>query len=399
MRYAAWLILLVFTAWSASAEAKTSPAPPKIECLGNARVAATPADPAYWFCLHHDDEGRLNVAVVDKDSLDYGHTRMTVAYALAILSNPDASALHPVILSEAGADLARLRSADLADLKRHDYKSDFSEASLVSLNPGAIGRLIDKAKALRQLGYGELARTSVEKVLASFEEKLKPGKPLSDEKQWRWMSLRLSYSSILRESGDFDRVIANYRALANDERIMAKYRTNAKVNLAATLAETGRYAEALATIDEAKAEFASYQDDGYHYNLAGSNRHFDWIRACALIGLDRKAEAEPLIAAVLASPENPVDEYADIYSTSSIERRLYACTGDVERMAAFVQRSPSHPLYGQFGYLYLQPGLNFRLERDNAFLKAVQARPELKDLAEQMVLLPPSAIPALNGWR
>lgn len=377
------------------------PPPVKVECLDDVQVEMKDSFGIYWYCLYLDDDQRLGVAVVDEKERSYGSARLSISTALYLLSNPKVAALHPVILKAAGAGLEKLRSAELAQIRRSDFRSENNESSLVSLNPDAIGRLIDKAKVLKSLGYEQEAMDSVAKVLAAFEKKnLKSGKTLSTEKQWRWMSLRSSYSGMLVASGAIEEGLASYRQLATDGRIVAEYRTNAKVNLAALLAENGRFDESLRWIDEARAEYdAQADDDVDNYKLGGSNRHFAWIRACALVGLGRDKEAKPLIDLVLAAPEKPFDEFADIYSTSSIERRLYACADDVERMVAFVKASENHPLYGHFAYVYLQPELNFRLPRQNAFLKKVQVHPDLKKYADEMISLPPSVVPALNSWR
>jgi tetratricopeptide (TPR) repeat protein len=377
----------------------TYPAPFKVQCLDDVRLDMNDGYGSYWYCLYFDSDQRLSVGLVDDQDMMFDGAKITINTALYLLANPNAVALHPVLLNAAGDGLEKLRAAELAEVRRRDYRSEYTESSLVALNRGAIGRLIDKTRALKSLGYQAEAIASVAKVLTAFEKKLKPGKKLSEDKQWQWMSLRSSYNGMMVSSGAIKQGLAGYKALATDTRIIPDYRTNAKVNLAALLAENGQYEEALSWIDEALAEFTAQQEDWENYKLSGSDRHFAWIRACALVGLGREKEAKPLIDLVLASPENPVDIYADVYSTSSIERRLYSCTGDVERMVAFVKKGYNHPLFGHFAYLYLQPELNFQLPHHDAFLKKVRAHPDLKALAAEMVPVPASVVPALNNWR
>ncbi len=397
-----FMLVTTTSAANATANAPISvPPPTKVQCIDNVRATIGEPNQQLTVCLFVDIEKRLSVAAVDKNDLSYDHASLTVSSALSILANPDVSILHPVLLKSAGEGLEQLRLQELEDIKQRDFKSPFNESSMVSLNPGAIGRLIDKSNALIRLGYLDLALDTVKQVMAKFEAKLleKKGKALSDEQQWRWLSFRTTYLRLVMAKGDAESAISGYRDLIGDNLIIPKYRTNAKVNLAAFLAESGRFKEAKALIDEAKAEFDLQTETYDHYKLSGSERHFAWIQACALHGLDRANEAKPLIALVLASPEKPVDFYADIYSTSSIERRMYNCMGDVERMVSFVKSQPNHPLYGQMSNLYLQPALTLTNARQNAFLRKVQAHPEMVAKAKSAVILPLSLTPALNRWQ
>jgi tetratricopeptide (TPR) repeat protein len=373
-----------------------TPAPFKVNCIDDVRIGA---GQGYWFCLYVHDEKRLNVAL-GSGGMAIEAGPLSVSSALSILANPVAAKLHPVILDYAGDGLEKLRSEGLKDIRARDFKTPFNQNSLVSLNPGVIGRLIDKSRALIQLGYRDEAMKAFTDVLSGFDKKVeaRDGDALSDEMQWRWFSLRQSYAGLLVTNGDPEAGIAAFATLAADDRIQSRYRTNAKVNLAAHMAENGQYASALKVIDAAKAEFDGRPETAVSYKLGGSDRHFAWIRACALTGLGRSDEAKPLINLVLASPEKPAEYWADIYATSSIERRLYSCMGDVDRMVAFLKKGGTHPLYGSYATLYLQPGIKFLLPRQDAFLKQVQAHPDMKAMLDDIQILPDSVLAALNRW-
>jgi tetratricopeptide (TPR) repeat protein len=373
----------------------------KVECIDQAKLNAGAGFEDYDYCFFRNDDRRLRLVAIDKQNIAVYDGSLSIDSALAILANPNAAALHKTLLREAGNGLEKLRVEELNALKDSAYRSEFNQNALVSLNPGSIGKLIDKSKAFSRLGYPDLAISMHEKLLATYDDKIskRKGKPLSLDDQWEWFSLRSSYLGVRMGRGEVDGALAGYQMLAKDERIYARYRTNAKVNLAAHYAELGRFDAALKMIDEAKREFDAGQEDFNNYKLTGSDRHFAWIKACALHGLGKTDDAKPFIAIVLSAPEKPVDQFADIYATSSIERRLYACMGDVERMAELISRGTPNALYGNSSSLILQPELVTAKPRYNAFLKKLREHPKMKATAEQFTPLSSALIPALNSWK
>jgi tetratricopeptide (TPR) repeat protein len=372
-----------------------------IKCIDDAKLSLGGEFESFHYCFFRNQNGRLRLTAVDQQNLAIYDGSLSVDAALAILANPAASILHKTLLNEAGEGLEKLRIEELNALKDSSYRSEFSQNSLVALNPGAIGKMIDKSKAFSRLGYRDLAISSHEKLLAAYDQKIekRKGKPLSMDDQWEWFSLRSSYLNVRMANGDVDQAIAGYELLAKDGRIYSEYRINAKVNLAAGYAEQGQFADALNMINEAKREFDGFQEDPQDYKLTGSDRHFAWIKACALHGLGKSEEAKPLISFVLSAPEKPVDQYADVYFTSSIERRLYACMGDVDRMADSFYGLKISPLYGHPASLVLQPELVTTKPGYNAYLKKLREHPKMKAAASSFIILPSTLISALNGWK
>jgi tetratricopeptide (TPR) repeat protein len=251
---------------------------------------------------------------------------------------------------------------------------------------------------LAKIGYVDEAVASYQPTIEKLAKEASKGNGLSRDEQWQLFSLLANGNGLRISDGGINEGLAAMRALAKDERIWSEYRTNVKVNLAAYLAENGDFAEALTTIEEAYAEWSGDQDWS-NYKLGGSERHFSWIKGCALSGLGRVDDAKPYIDAVLSYPEKPYDAYADIYSTSSIEQRLYICLGDTDRYADMLLRYPNNLLYGSAASLVLQPALGSRKPRQNAFWAKLRENPKMKALADQYLILPDSVTPALNGWR
>src|SRR5690606_7451199 len=108
------------------------------------------------------------------------------------------------------------------------------------------------------------------------------------------------------------------------------FRLNLLINRASYLAVDGRYREAL---HDADAALAGALRGPARLQVAGSRRHFDWVRACALAGLGRRDEARALAAGVAAS-EEPFSALVVLETSGSIRRRMNLCMRDATSVMA-----------------------------------------------------------------
>jgi hypothetical protein len=191
---------------------------------------------------------------------------------------------------------------------------------------------------------------------------------------------------------DVDGAIEEYefveRALGN-----SPYADNATINRASLLVQNGRFAEGLGAIDPL---WVRWSKESREYKVVGSERQFAWIRACALAGLGRHAEAEAAFVPVLQATDTRDPHYV-IESDDSLKLRGLECmkqTAGVKHLIADELQDGLSPS----ALLLMQPA--YRSERDPEFWAEVRADPLLTKLAsERMRVLPPEMTPALNGWR
>lgn len=374
-----------------------------VDCLQGQTIQEKSSEFALRFCLYRDDRDRLTLAAVDSQNYLVDQVAINTSLALTLLANPNAKPLHQPLLAEAGSGLEKLRAEQVAAVKKKQFYLDNNQNSLIPLNSKQIGEFIATTGELTKLGFDEQALAAFAPLFDKFEKKdaarAKDGRMMSLDDQWQWFSLRSTYNNILMNRGNYEKGLPRYRALVVDPRMRPEYRLNAKVNIAAYLAEDRQYEEALKTIEEAYAEWLAPRSDARDYKLGGSDRHFSWIKACALSGLGKVSEAQPYIDAVLAYPEKPYDPYADIYATSSIEQRMNICLRDVDRYAAMLNKYPSSFLFGSPVALVLQPGANRKKVHQNEFFARLREHPSMKAKADEYLLLPDALLPALNGWR
>jgi tetratricopeptide (TPR) repeat protein len=398
--------LLLMAGFQASSIAAAPEKPAKqitVDCLQDTAIQEKNSEYAPRFCLYREDQNRLTLAVIDSQNILLDHIAINTSLALTLLTNPNAKALHEVLLSEAGGGLEKLRAEQLQAVKKKQFNLNGNQNSLIPLNSKRIGEFIITVGELSKLGFAEQALAGFAPLFEKYEkkdaERAKEGRMLSLDDQWQWFSLRSSYNNILMNNGDYEKGLPLYRALVADPRVRSEYRLNAKVNLAAYLAEDRQYEEALKAIEEAYTEFQGPRSDTRDYKLGGSDRHFSWIKACALNGLGKVDEAQPFIDAVLTYPEKPYEPYTDIFATSSIEQRMNICLRNVDRYANMLNKYPSTFLFGSPVSLALQPGADRKKVHQNEFFARLREHPAMKAKADEYLLLSDDLLPALNGWR
>ena len=174
-----------------------------------------------------------------------------------------------------------------------------------------------------------------------------------------------------------------------------EYRTNTDINLAAILAEAGRYDEALAIIEPLFAGFNPDPNDPDRYEIAGSVREFSWIMACALKGTQGAAAAGPYVTVVNSFRTEPVDQYLSATKTNAeIQLRMYKCLNDPEGFAATLRRNPP----GFLAPIWIELQEHGRPIAGTRMLSAEVRRDLAKAFADKYRQLPESYTPALQAW-
>lgn len=311
---------------------------------------------------------------------------------LTLLADRRLEPFWPAILEWAGPGLMRAVEADLALAKRQ-YEGGFGlpARATAESSVGSQGRaLLQYASVLAEAG-----RRS--EGVALLRARIADGKWTLAERTM----LQLRLASILDNGGDSE-VALKVLAEGEADTPGTGYDVNFTVNRAAMLAENGRFAEALKTIEAAQRLFDDLErgdiDDGGE-KVPGSNRQFDWIRACALWGLDRKAEANVLIKRMRAAPEPRVDGLLPARSVQ-IRTRADLCMHDYDHFASEILLSIEQSWVAPGAWIWLQPGYRPRRPHVAAMAERLRNDPRIRAaMGERMRILPPEFTPALNRLR
>jgi tetratricopeptide (TPR) repeat protein len=207
-----------------------------------------------------------------------------------------------------------------------------------------------------------------------------------------WFSLAAWIASARWSAGDDEGAIRQYEFI---ESTMGNspYTANAKISRASLLAQSGRYNDALQLID---STWAAWTRDNREQKISGSYRQFAWIRACALEGLGRHAEARTAFQPVLQSRDTR-DPHFVVESDDELTMNGFKCMKDSRAVIGLLKDGLVNDLHPRAVTL-LQPG--FQPTRDVGFWEEVRSDPELrKAAADRMSVLSPSLSAALNGWR
>jgi hypothetical protein len=309
---------------------------------------------------------------------------------LKVLADKRMEFLWQPLIEWSGPTLETMRDRRLADLRAAVAAGD---AVLPPLTTGEstvrpkTRALIQLASFLIDVGQSAEAERLLQKQLSSMK--------VRTDGSWsaiEWFSIGSWIASARLAREDVAGAIAQYTLL---EHALGKspYAENATINLASLLVQNGRYADGLAAIDPL---WVRWSRETREYKIGGSDRQFAWIRACALEGLGRHAEADAAFQPVLQADDTKDPHYV-VESDSALKLRGLVCRKDVaavERLMADElqnSRSPS-------GLLSLQPNLLPR--RDAELWAKIRSDPSLIKLSsERMRILPPELTPALNGWR
>jgi len=320
----------------------------------------------------------------------------TPAEALAFLLSRDTAFLSVPLKAWAGPDLQILRDRLIAG-RKIAFETKRPVGPVLTTAQSAVREpvraLLQYTGLLTQVGRSAEAEAILRQRLAEMQPKT--------DKSWsalEWLTIASALANVRRDQEDYAGSIAYYKAI---EKSLASgpYAVNATVNRAALLAEVGQYAEALTVIEQASAAFARQNTDRRSVGdpVPGSDRHFAWIRACALNGLGRSQEAKTQLT-VLAKDRTLQDKRFLIDPDNSLILRSSLCMKDYGALKSFllseIRTSPVST-----AYVWMQPAYKPRGPAAGLIQK-LRDDPEMQNAVRgKMVVLPAELTGALNGWR
>jgi hypothetical protein len=353
---AAPLLLLASLPVEAAAPAEAA-APPQIELSIDPPGSATPLDDNEVCRAGKLSRGpesvetRLCLRAIKGQSLD-----MVVAIPVAgwsesfsLLDRPDVVIAYlsdsrfqdfwPLLLAFGGADGAELIAVALETRAARAAATPGGPAArdtLLSSLPDDSRAAVVEARILSRLGQTDAALERIDRAMPQPDRKGR----FKDMRSFELVAMLMTRASTLRDAGRFDEALATYQQIEGNGAIEEGHRLNATVNRAALLAELGRGDDASGVIEPAALFYASRSNPG---QVEGSMRQFDWIRACALHQVGRKAEAERLVADIF-SAATPFSASFFVPAGESLESRYRWCIGDTEWVATKAAESLARPL-------------------------------------------------------
>lgn len=289
-----------------------------------------------------------------------------------------------------GADLARFRERQRRKAEAISLRTG-STAALSPAESVASGRLaefIQLTAIYLDIGERELAQAVMEKYLAATRPR-----GGNDQRTVNWVLAKARLATILQTREKIDEALSHFDDV---QRVAGRSvnSVNGAINHAAMLAEVGRYGEALQKIDAAWAFFSRKAGDEA---IAGSERQFAWIRACALTGLGRTEEATATYATLRESGRVHDRDFI-VAPKESIEWRANWCMRREGTLKNFLldELRSERPTYA---VLALQS--DYRGTTENpALLAKMRSDPDIRAAAvTRMRALPIAMVPALNKYR
>jgi hypothetical protein len=243
--------------------------------------------------------------------------------ALELLADRRMAFLWAPLIEWAGPTLEKMRDRNIAHLRAAAASGTPERPPTTTSESVArpkIRTIVQLANFLTDVGQGAEA----ERIL---QDQLRTMKPRT-EHSWsafEWFSVASAISMSRLERGDSNGAIAQYELI---ERTLgtSPYTDNATISRASLLARSGRYADALSTIDPL---FARWSSQNREYKVGGSERQFAWIRACALEGLGRHSEAEAAFRPVLDASET-YDPHYFVESDEKLQLKGRVCMRRVD---------------------------------------------------------------------
>lgn len=338
------------------------------------------------------DPGQPARLILCIDNSEYGYPIpiQSIDMALVFMSYRAFAPFWPAAEARWGADMGRLREEVRKTpireaLASYPYARLMSPRSAIAIAASRTASgAADHAEA-RRLVEAELERLATRRARD-------PG-DFEDDFEMSLLILRIGNLVAQREGASagadhLKDLIARYP-------IDEQYRTNTDINLAAILAEAGRYDEALAIIGPLFAGFNPDPNDPDKYEIAGSVREFSWIMACALKGTGSEAAAGPFVTVVNSYRQQPVDQYISATkSNAEIQLRMYKCLGDPEGYAATLRRNP--PGFLASSWIELQE--QGRAITGTRMFSAEVRRGFAQEWSDKYRQLPDSYTPALQAW-
>jgi tetratricopeptide (TPR) repeat protein len=374
------------TAPQVTAKSKSTMPPPV--CKNDMRARVNIEKFTFLHCLIDGPNGDLLFGIRDEND---AHLAAFPAYpiALTILADPRFETLWPGLLEWAGDDFSNARAIESRKLPLATVSRN-----LDLMQRGKNADIFQKSRNLIRLGYYDQAMALVDKELIRY-----PGnKPkLSYNAQWDWYSLVLLRANILGKKGRLDEAISILKSFLNEPLVLDEIKLNIEVNYAARLAETGEFSDALDVITSAEDKFSNQQDT--RIKVAGSDREFYWIRACALNGLGKTAQAQKIADEISDANLQPVSVYSSLTPLDSINVRLALCMNDADRLAQIILKIQEKSPYSTSALILLQPNFSFSDYGRKETLVKLRTDPRMQALLLKIRPLPDKLVPAMNQWR
>ncbi len=314
--------------------------------------------------------------------------------ALAILADERLACVWPDLLKWAGPDLRLLRERALARAAQA-FVGDSTPPTPKDFNEKSSRRSSKKFLVLTQyiLALNRSGRTgeAIELTKSQIVAPTSGGNQAFNQAQ-----LKTILAALLFDAGDADHAIEVLRRASNDPKIKKSYKMNVDTNLALTLARTGQYSEALNMIDQVAPAHAESNSGlfGNPKNPA-SNAYFSAIRACALKGLGREAEALETVAMISGETSASVQ-----LSESSVARLIsFSCMHDDIGLAKELANQLSMaPPAGDI-FLFFQVGKEVYPAERETLEKAIAQDVAVKAMGGRVRVLSGVFRPALASWR
>lgn len=316
--------------------------------------------------------------------------------AVQILADRRLAALWPQLTDWAGIDLVKLRTRAIDAARRayHDGEPNLPARSAESSTRPHTRALMQFASALEHAG-------TVGEAEALLREALTAKRGVDSD--WRrveraMIAGRLS-STLVRDDRRAEAIALLEAEVRADP--ASDYAINHDVNRAALLAESGQHRAALALIERSLRDFSARADGAYgagNEKMPGSMRQFGWIKACALHGLGRSAEAAALIDRVRMAPE-PTDAVLAPIRNLDLNLRAAICMRDVDAVVRELaaELAANRPLAAAM--VWLQPAFRYP-GAPPALLEAVRRDPRMVAASRaRLRVLPAEFERALGNWR
>lgn len=330
--------------------------------------------------MHFPGEPRPEIALLTK-----------TGDVLTLLADKKMAFLWTPLTEWAGPNLERMRDRQLAKLQAAASVGESAQPAAATIESTVRPRtraILQLAGFLIETGNPVEAERILQERLATMP--VNRDKARWNEIEWFTVASRIATARAARD--DVEGALAEY-ALAETTLGDSPFAINASVNRAALLLRRNLYADALAAIDLAEQRWRASNP---YDKVGGSERQFAWIRACALEGVGRHAEADQAFRPVLDARDSKDRDFV-IDSDRKLKMQGLVCM----RRSAAVKAMIADQIRNGFtsnALLMFQPAN--RPLHDAEFWARITSDPELRKLVlERMRELPPEMAPALNGWR
>jgi hypothetical protein len=307
--------------------------------------------------------------------------------AVPILPDMRLAFLWPALEQGAGADLTGLRDRSLASTR----------AAWAARKPGLAGKTVPELSVrppvLAAMQYAAaLASAGSQREAADLLESQIAAIDLKRERDAVEISMLAAIAASYRRADDDPQSAIRLLRSATERLGTSPYALNTQLSLAALLAETGAFHQALDIGDAARARFQGTLPKGTA--VANALPQFDWVRACALAGLGRLEEARATMAAVEQAVQ--VDaRRVRLPQVRDHEYRGHVCMGNADALAAAWKRDAAGPSIGSVTFTLAQPGARLWREAEPV-LSAARGQ---FGLPAPIGALPDRYRPALRNWR